>query len=57
MTITIKPRNADRARELKSQNPFMTAGDISALTRIPMVEVKNALIRRPKSDKRKSRAR
>lgn len=57
MDISIKPKSADRARELKARNPFMTAEDIAELAGIPLPQVKNALARRPKSDKRKSRAR
>ncbi len=57
MDIAVRPRNADRARQLKASAPFMTPGDIADVTGIPLRQVENALHRKPKGDKRKSRVR
>ena len=57
MSIAIKVNQAARARELKAQNPFMTEADIAALTGMPLKNVQNALQRRAKIDRRKSRVR
>jgi putative heme degradation protein len=54
MDIAIKPTKAVRIRHLKEEHPYLTEGDIAAMTGYPAGEVAAALRRRSK-DKPKSR--